>query len=410
MNTTAKGDKFEDKVYKVFRGLLEDNRLPVNSQQSIIKQKAKYFSQARNNYIITDISIETTMDISSSYNTLTIIECKDCNRPTPVDDVEEFHAKLSQIKAHKGFMISRHGFQQSAITVAEHYHIGLIRMNDDGTLLSIANREVKSYSLQRARTLLSDATISSGQFVILNAGKSYNSLIDLFEDLRLIQRKSKNNIVPYLTPEDIKAKVELLAVSHCYNNGCLDIQSLCEHFTSQNNIQFEHQLLDTRILGRTDFKNKTIILNSRLKCDEHRYRFTIAHEIGHFILHKHLHSTFEETNCSQNILAKERLSNNDIMEYQANVFAEHLLLPLNELKVAFAKFMLQEGITKLPIYIDNQQCNISLGYKACSYIGDKFNVSKQMAKIALKHNNLLKDASNFIDRLREMKTPSLSNF
>lgn len=39
MNTTAKGDKFEDKVYKVFRGLLEDNRLPVNSQQSIIKQK-----------------------------------------------------------------------------------------------------------------------------------------------------------------------------------------------------------------------------------------------------------------------------------------------------------------------------------------------------------------------------------
>lgn len=73
MNTTAKGDKFEDKVYKVFRGLLEDNRLPVNSQQSIIKQKAKYFSQARNNYIITDISIETTMDISSSYNTLTII-------------------------------------------------------------------------------------------------------------------------------------------------------------------------------------------------------------------------------------------------------------------------------------------------------------------------------------------------
>ena len=98
------------------------------------------------------------------------------------------------------------------------------------------------------------------------------------------------------------------------------------------------------------------------------------------------------------------------MEYQANVFAEHLLLPLNELKVAFAKFMLQEGITKLPIYIDNQQCNISLGYKACSYIGDKFNVSKQMAKIALKHNNLLKDASNFIDRLREMKTPSLTRW
>lgn len=47
MNTTAKGNKFEDKVYQIFKGLLEDDKLLVNSKQSVIKKKAKYYSEAR---------------------------------------------------------------------------------------------------------------------------------------------------------------------------------------------------------------------------------------------------------------------------------------------------------------------------------------------------------------------------
>ena len=148
-NTTAKGNKFEDKIYQIFKGLLEDEKLPVNRKQSVIKKKEKYYSEARKKHIITDISIETTMEISSSYNILTIIECKDCNRPTSVDDVEEFYTKISQLKAQKGIVISRHGFQQGAIQVAEHYHIGLIRINDDDSMLTIANRKFKSYKVIR---------------------------------------------------------------------------------------------------------------------------------------------------------------------------------------------------------------------------------------------------------------------
>lgn len=39
MNTTAKGNKFEDKIYQIFKGLLEDEKLPVNRKQSVIKKK-----------------------------------------------------------------------------------------------------------------------------------------------------------------------------------------------------------------------------------------------------------------------------------------------------------------------------------------------------------------------------------
>ena len=59
------------------------------------------------------------------------------------------HPFESGIKAQKGIVISRHGFQQGAIQVAEHYHIGLIRINDDDSMLTIANRKFKSYKVIR---------------------------------------------------------------------------------------------------------------------------------------------------------------------------------------------------------------------------------------------------------------------
>lgn len=403
MNTTAKGNKFEDRIYQIFKGLLEDDRLLVNSKQSIIKKKAKYYSEARKKHIITDISIETTMDISSSYNILTIIECKDCNRPTSVDDVEEFYTKLSQLKAHKGIVISRHGFQQGAIQVAEHYHIGLIRINDDDSMLSFANREFKSYSVIRARTLLAEPNISLGQVIILDSGISYNSFLDFFERIGLVLRKTQNSIVPYRSPEEIKKLINWLNIQHCYDDDCLNIEKICHYIASKYKIKFEEQLLDLRLFGKTDFQKNVIVINSRLKQDEHRYRFTIAHEIGHLLLHRKLHSNFEETEISQSIIYKEKLSNNDIMEYQANLFAEHLLLPYEPFKLAFARFLVMENISKPKIYVDSQKCNMALCFKLCSYIGDKFNISKQAARIALKHNKWLIDANDTIDYLRNLK-------
>ena len=404
MNTTAKGNKFEDRIYQIFKALLEDDRLLVNSKQSIIKKKAKYYSEARKKHIITDISIETTMDISSSYNLLTIIECKDCNRPTSVDDVEEFYTKLSQLKAHKGIVISRHGFQHGAIQVAEHYHIGLIRINDDDSMLSFANREFKSYSVIRARTLLAELNLSLGQVVILDSGICYNSFLEFFERIGLVLRKTRNSIVPYRSPEEIIRIINWLSVQHCYDNDCLNIEKICQYIASKYKIRFEEQLLDLKLFGKTDFQKNIIVINSRLKHDEHRYRFTIAHEIGHLLLHRKLHSNFEETEISQNIIYKEKLSSKVKMEYQANLFAEHLLMPYESFKLAFAYFLTKENITKVPIYVDSQRCNVALCYKLCSFLGDKFNVSKQVARIALKYNKWLVDANDTIDILRSFKS------
>lgn len=70
---------------------------------------------------------------------------------------------------------------------------------------------------------------------------------------------------------------------------------------------------------------------------ENRYRFTLAHEIGHLILHKHIIQSFEPGSISdwEKIYQRADLSNYSWLEWQAYEFAGLLLVPKNELVPLF---------------------------------------------------------------------------
>ena len=83
------------------------------------------------------------------------------------------------------------------------------------------------------------------------------------------------------------------------------------------------------VLGALDINNKTIWVDSGLDDDNNfttksRCNFTIAHEIGHHILHKKLYNEeniqFYHYRDSQNNTIKQ-------METQADLFASYLLMP-----------------------------------------------------------------------------------
>lgn len=62
---------------------------------------------------------------------------------------------------------------------------------------------------------------------------------------------------------------------------------------------------------------------------KHRQRFTIAHEIGHFMLHRdRIGSGIRDT-----ILYRSKLSN--VMEAEANRFAAELLMPFDQVRGKF---------------------------------------------------------------------------
>ncbi len=82
------------------------------------------------------------------------------------------------------------------------------------------------------------------------------------------------------------------------------------------------------IAGFIDFDNKRIVVN---KDDSpNRQRFTIAHELGHYLLHKE----YVQDVKKYKVLLRRPLKNGSyaLEEKEANCFAAYLLVPSNLLK------------------------------------------------------------------------------
>lgn len=130
MSTVAKGDAFEDEIYSLLKRELEDGRLGIDANSAWIYQKKAYYSKDRDKDVVVDISIEVWPPDAENYSLLWVCECKDYDSSIPVDEIEEFKAKLDQIagKNVKGVVATRRSFQQGALTYARNQGVGLVRM------------------------------------------------------------------------------------------------------------------------------------------------------------------------------------------------------------------------------------------------------------------------------------------
>jgi len=140
MSTSAKGDRFEQRVYNALRGELRKEALWGSSKNAKIFRKKAYFSRDRGSDIIADVSIEFYLPKRKRPSLLWVFECKDYRGSIPVDDVEEFHAKLQQIGEDntKGTFVTSGALQRSALAFARSKRIGVIRLLPDDQLEHVA--------------------------------------------------------------------------------------------------------------------------------------------------------------------------------------------------------------------------------------------------------------------------------
>jgi hypothetical protein len=133
MNTVAKGDALEDKVFDLLKEELSQGRLGIDASSGKIFKKKGYYSKDREKEIIVDISIEVWPPSAENYSLLWVCECKNYGHKVPVDDVEEFKAKLDQIagKNVKGVIATKNSLQSGAISYAKNQGIGLVRIMPD---------------------------------------------------------------------------------------------------------------------------------------------------------------------------------------------------------------------------------------------------------------------------------------
>jgi Zn-dependent peptidase ImmA (M78 family) len=97
-----------------------------------------------------------------------------------------------------------------------------------------------------------------------------------------------------------------------------------------------------QVAGFLDFDEKAIYVNS---ADHYnRQTFTIAHELGHYLMHKEL---FERDSARYKVLLRRPIGEEtDPIEKEANAFAANLLVPMNLLNL-YKKYATQEDLAQL---------------------------------------------------------------
>ena len=129
MNTTSKGDALELSVYGYFENLIRAEQFPFRSSCCKIFRKKGYYSRDRGSDIVFDVSIEIYLPGAPDYSEVWLIECKNYAHSVPVNDVEEFFAKVQQVSptGAKPVMVSNAAFQLGARNFAQAKKMGILR-------------------------------------------------------------------------------------------------------------------------------------------------------------------------------------------------------------------------------------------------------------------------------------------
>ena len=115
----------------------------------------------------------------------------------------------------------------------------------------------------------------------------------------------------------------------------VDIEAIARHL----NAQVVEEKLDRSVSGLLYRDGDQVVIGVNSAHADRRRRFTIAHEIGHLVLHKgrplvldHVRVNFRDANSS---------TASDLEEIQANAFAAEILMP-REPVIAGAKKLLED--------------------------------------------------------------------
>ncbi|MBB5233005.1 ImmA/IrrE family metallo-endopeptidase [Deinococcus budaensis] len=422
MNSTAKGDRLEEQVFKDLKSLIDNDEFLFKKEFCRIYRKKRYYSKARDDNIEFDISIEVFMPNMEEYSFLFLTECKNYNHAVPVNDVEEFIIKVAQVAGHnvKGVFATASAFQTGAKKVAEHYKLGHIRYFSDtsfkwelprtpsGTLVtSLAPHEI-------AQAITSEAYESrTFDYFMWSARGHTNSMLQFFKDLiagqgipierlqHLMNLRSTNR-VPFLSKAEIEGMASTYLAEAGYTSGKVALNHLRRRLPALTHVRIHRQISRPDnpryedFLARADFQYGVIDVYKQAHQDIRQERFTVAHEFSHFLL-GHGNYMHREMCEEQDFLLNSPIGPiSDIarMEFQANHLASCTLMPGENFYYRFLNLARQHRLyrgNKAILYLDKQSCNIQLFKIVTSTLSRDFEVTRRMAAIRLEGMGLLKD-------------------
>lgn len=208
--------------------------------------------------------------------------------------------------------------------------------------------------------------------------------------------------VPYLTVEEIESKAqEVLTVT----NRKVALSNVDRAVTFlKGEYRFDFVGLPENTLGYLNCATKIITISSDISIE--RRNFTIAHEIGHILLHQELIEEYIGRFCESEGTIEPTIKPSDKMiaklEWQANMFASFILLPCIPFVNRVNRYFKDRSITKGYLFIDYQRCNRADSDYVIGHLSQDFSVSKEVVKIRMQNLGLLEYGSDTPKRVREI--------
>lgn len=416
----------EDRVHALLKSEIDNDRFWAKRSCCKIFRRKGYFSRDRQNEIVFDISIEIYLPEAEEYSVLVVIECKNYEHRVPVDDIEEFFAKLQQISGAniKGVVAATGAFQKGARDYARSKGIAFLRYFDRRNYKwelrrspSAAASSIHAEDLFTIDRALSDPDFVS-TFFDLFAQSPYrptSSLWELMEDIlvdsgmdreKIAQiensRNRQSTIVPFIEKDTIEAAALDVHAAVTYVDGEVRLDLVCDNERRRSGLRVVNAHTKARpsgieVLGCITFDPLEISLFEQAEPNRGRERFTLAHELGHYFLGHGAYMTGEfceesdlVTQTNQAVLASDVRR----MEWQANYFASCFLMPRQNIYID-ARDLLQglqlkdRGFGAL--YVDNQSCNLKNYVLVTGVLMNKYVVSRTAITHRLEELGLLVD-------------------
>jgi len=214
-----------------------------------------------------------------------------------------------------------------------------------------------------------------------------------------IQRLSKNNI-----------EIRALEIIECFDPAILlqaqptPIIEFVQHLKKDSNtiVDFAQNLGETKtgnkILGQFGLNPPRIYIDNTLKNDP-KFKFTLAHELGHLFLHREIEFTKEDydnlVDTELDIVTHKRIlkSDRDWIEWQANQFAAAFLLPRATFRKALINIQKEMGVSKNLgiIYLDKTNYSMRDFVKIKDILYNIYNVNKTIIEYRLNNLGILND-------------------
>lgn len=187
--------------------------------------------------------------------------------------------------------------------------------------------------------------------------------------------------------------ISFFAPEFLTNGQPVPIRSFVEKLEEMGKLRFLHSHLgflepNMRILGLFTTEPQMKILIDQSLVGSVRYNFTLAHELGHFVLHRKCDVGGEMSDTSVDLFntPEDVQTERQWAEWQANNFASALLMPresiMNVLLESLGTFgFTQNNLTQSGMFDPAFEHSFN---KLAEYLANRFQVSKTSVMIRLK--------------------------